>query len=294
MSNFLNVLPDLVIAPSSKIGWRIRLLTAKLDGSLFYISWPDFLRLLVPSRLKSKDHSSTVGPVKKVREEGSLVLWNTPLGEFWGRDSDGAALSFLLKEQLLGHAYQRGPVAVRSGDIVFDVGSHLGTFTRFALQSGARRVVAFEPESINIACFKRTFQKEILQGQVVLVEAAAWETPGILTLGCADPNDHCASGKGSVVCLRSQKDAPSVSAVTIDDVAQRLTLDRVDFLKLDIEGAERHAIRGGRHVISHFRPRMAICIYHRPDDPTIIPREVLDCRRDYQVFSDDLCQAYFC
>jgi FkbM family methyltransferase len=50
---------------------------------------------------------------------------------------------------------------VESGDVVIDVGGHLGTFTRFALDHGARQVVGLEPEPRNVACFRRTFDREI-------------------------------------------------------------------------------------------------------------------------------------
>ena len=63
---------------------------------------------------------------------------------------------------------------MREGDVVIDVGADLGTFTRIALQRGARLVIAVEPDPVNAACFLRAFAKEIADGRVRLVEAAAW------------------------------------------------------------------------------------------------------------------------
>src|SRR3970282_768542 len=93
------------------------------------------------------------------------VLWGTPMGAFWGRPNDAPLLGGLVLEQLFWSIYQREPVAVREGDVVFDVVSHLGTFSRFALDRGARRVVAFEPEPVNVACYQRTFHQEIAAGR---------------------------------------------------------------------------------------------------------------------------------
>src|SRR5262249_32601828 len=62
----------------------------------------------------------------------------------------------------------------------------------------------------------------------------------------------------------------SISVLRIDDVVDQLGLSRVDFLKSDIEGAERHALVGAQKTLQKFGPRMALCIYHLPDDPEVI------------------------
>lgn len=61
---------------------------------------------------------------------------------------------------------------------------------------------------------------------------------------------------------------------TIDKLVSELKLERVDFIKMDIEGAEQKAIFGARETLARYRPRMAICVYHLPDDPVTIPKLV--------------------
>ena len=64
----------------------------------------------------------------------------------------------------------------------------------------------------------------------------------------------------------------TVRAVTLDDdMIGELKLDRVDFIKMDIEGAERHALTGARRLLAAHKPRLAICIYHEADDPEVVP-----------------------
>jgi hypothetical protein len=63
-------------------------------------------------------------------------------------------------------------------------------------------------------------------------------------------------------------------ATTIDRIVCDLSLPKVDFIKMDIEGAERRAIPGSARTVASFRPRMALCLYHLPDDPEVIPAAV--------------------
>ena len=82
-------------------------------------------------------------------------------------------------------------------------------------------------------------------------------------------------------------------AVTLDEVVHELKLDRVDFIKMDIEGAERHALAGARKLLAAHKPRLAICIYHAPDDAEAVPRAVFAANNSYETFTRGGFQAYF-
>jgi FkbM family methyltransferase len=266
--------------PTSSFEWRAHLIRLKLRGLLPRAAWSGLLFLPQPEqRLRQAWDVSTRFVKEKARgEEPCPVLWETQAGDFWGRENDFSELGIVFDEQFILHIYEQGPVAIQSGDVVFDGGSHLGAFTRFALMRGAGLVVAFEPDPINIACYKRTFQQEMEAGRVVLVEAALWEAPGTLDFTTAHR-----SGSGTVHPAGESPPHHLVPATTIDETVARLRLDRLDFIKMDIEGSERHALRGGRESISRFAPRMAICVYHLPDDPVVIPEEVRAARPPYQM-----------
>ena len=270
------------------VQWRTHLISLKTQGLLPRASWPDVLYRPRPQERFAREWyvDPILVEVKLHGEEPCAVLWETSLGDFWGRESDLFPLRAVVWEQYRRKIYERGPVAIRKGDVVFDVGSHLGAFTRFALQHGAGLIVAFEPEPTNIACYKRTFQQEIADGRVILVEAALWEAPGTLDF---TTGQH--SGAGSVHPVEGSS-AHLVPATTIDETVARLKLDRLDFIKMDIEGSERYALRGGRQSIARFSPRMAICIYHKPDDPQAVPQEVFAARAAYRMVTSPEV-AYF-
>ena len=268
-----------------EIDTRLWFLQLKLRGDVPQLGWIESLRRVGPEWTR-RDRFD----VARAAGRGAApcpVLWETPLGRFWGGERDGRELDLLTLEQGVGDIYEQRSVTVRDSDVVMDVGAHLGTFTRVALQRGARVVVAVEPNPVNIACLERTFAREIAAQRVRLVKAAAWHSPGSLTFEFGD-----SSQMGHVGADATDKSV-QVRAVTLDRLLDELKLDRVDFIKMDIEGAERHALAGARRLLATHRPRLAICIYHTADDRDVIPRVVRSANSGYETFTRGGFQAYF-
>ena len=65
----------------------------------------------------------------------------------------------------------------------------------------------------------------------------------------------------------------------IDD----LGLDRLDFIKLDIEGAERRCLEGARKTIEAYHPGLAVCAYHLQDDLLALSDFVRSLDRPYDM-----------
>jgi FkbM family methyltransferase len=60
--------------------------------------------------------------------------------------------------------------------------------------------------------------------------------------------------------------------------------DRITFLKLDVEGAEAHAIRGARGHIADHSPALAIAAYHKPQDLWALARQIRGVNSDYSFY----------
>ena len=67
---------------------------------------------------------------------------------------------------------------------------------------------------------------------------------------------------------------------TIDNLIN----EKIDFLKLDIEGAEVDTIIGAKNTIKKYHPILAICIYHKASHWYEVPNEVLKIRNDYNIY----------
>lgn len=87
------------------------------------------------------------------------------------------------------------------------------------------------------------------------------------------------SGKGSGSKLSETGDL-DIQADTMDNLIK----EKITFIKMDIEGAERRALQGTKTHILKDHPKLAVCCYHKFDDLWRIPEQVLAVRHDYFLY----------
>jgi FkbM family methyltransferase len=228
--------------------------------------------------------ASMLGEAKLIREDkqGALELWDTLLGRLWIPKPGLYVIKHLEWEQAIEKVYDHPSVHVNNGDIVIDCGAHIGGFTRMALLAGASLVVAVEPEQKNVVAFRRNFAEALKNGKVILIEKGVWDSKGFLPLHLSTTGDsHSVS-----IPQNSGKDQ-TIELTTIDDLVSTLKLPRVDFIKLDIEGAERNALLGAKQLLKRGRPKLAVSSYHKKGDPLDICSTVWSLQSNYLVESKD-------
>jgi FkbM family methyltransferase len=218
-----------------------------------------------------------------IRTDGRFSLWSTPLGDYWVPSASKDAILYDLGEQKRNIYGSR----IRPGDIVLDAGANVGVFTRKALAAGAAKVVAIEPGPENLECLRRNFATEIASGRVVLYPKGIWDKEDVLRFAI-DPND---SAKDTFVRNIENPTYIQMAVTTIDKLVAELRLPRVDFIKMDIEGAEQKAIVGSQRTIAQYHPRMALCIYHVKGDEVMVPKLATEAYPAYQTSKTCLCGA---
>lgn len=148
---------------------------------------------------------------------------------------------------------------LRGGDVVADIGAHIGVHSlptaRRLRDLGGGTVVAFEPAADSAAALRAAAAANGLD--VTVVEAACSDGPGNHVLHAdhryspADAGVRSLHGRGPAV--------QQVRAVRFDDWVSGSSagrrLDRLDVVKLDVEGHEAAALRGMRASLARWRPR---------------------------------------
>ena len=212
------------------------------------------------------------------KDPAGYLLVETPRGRWWIPEGNEYVLPFNLAEQAR-EVYGTGEHAVRAGDIALDCGANIGDWTRVALDHGARLVVGFEPAPENIESYRRNFQDEIAAGRVVVVPKGVWDKDDILLLK-RDPHNSAAD---SFVMLSDGTPGVQAPLTTIDKAVAELKLGRVDYIKMDIEGAEARALAGARETLRRYHPRLSIAAEHNANDEVRIPEVVRSLAPGYHM-----------
>lgn len=146
--------------------------------------------------------------------------------------------------------------------VVVDVGAHAGQFTKlFARLAADGRVYAVEPGSYARAILRAAVWVRRLDN-VAIVPAALGAESRLEILNIP------VKASGAVGFGLSHFGAPEtrwprvaselVAQTTLDDLAGSLALDRLDFIKADIEGGELRMLEGARRSLERFRPRLLV------------------------------------
>ena len=257
----------------------------KIEGRANECSWTQTLDL--PSSLATFTEAKIANEkaIRVIGRDDSLGLLQiaTTGRTFWiaarGETLDGPHLLAYLMAEQRWMASGSGGHHVKKGDIVVDVGAHVGTFTDLALAQGAAKVIQIEPDPVNVVALRRNFAKEMADGRVVLIAEGAWSSTSTLDLHIGDDN----SGMGSMVIKEQGKKVVRVPVRPLDEQLKEIGITKVDFIKMDIEGAEREALKGAAATIHASKPTLMLESYHLPDDVVVLPQVIKGIRADYQV-----------
>lgn len=175
--------------------------------------------------------------------------------------------------------YNRAETSIRpgAGDIVIDAGACFGdTALAFAAASGkGGKVYSFDPTPAH----QETFLANVARNPVL---APRIELVGRALSDVADQSLRFkVQGAGSRF---SNEGDIVVTTETIDRFVEQGGLKRVDFIKMDIEGAERSALAGARRTIERFKPKLAISVYHSIEDLLTIPHLIRTMNPGYKLF----------
>lgn len=154
-----------------------------------------------------------------------------------------------------------------------DCGAFNGNDSRkfFALSSENSKAVVFEPDSYNMEIVKKNLSE--YGNRVLYIEKGLLDTEKKVYFNEGDGSASSVSSSGTVELLCTTLDA---SLMDVDC--------KVSFIKMDIEGSELDALKGGEKIIKRDKPVLAICVYHKPEDIIDIPLYLKNLNLGYKFY----------
>ena len=165
-------------------------------------------------------------------------------------------------ETLIGDVQTAADLGAYNGDTVRELKSY---------RPDVKTVYAFEPDRRNFRKLSE-YANATDSPKVIPVNAAAWSEDTTLSFADSGNRNSGAFAKGKQI---------EVNALSLDSV---LGNSRVDYVKYDVEGAEKEAIIGSEKVILNHRPTLLVSAYHRSEDIFALALQINALCPDYRLY----------
>lgn len=205
--------------------------------------------LMMPSGMRNAYLHSHPN-IRKAAPPGMRFIFDHYLGRF----SVHIDTQFKVERVMWTGRFEEGLVEliqkrVRPGDVCFDIGGNVGAVTLPLADAvgPAGSVHTFEPEPRNFVRLSNNLAlNPSIQRQVTLNQLGLSDEAGALYWS-EDPGNP---GNGTLGATGEQE----IRVTTLDAYCEEMSVARIDFMKVDVEGMELQVFRGGEKSLRTFRP----------------------------------------
>lgn len=171
-------------------------------------------------------------------------------------------------------------VKAEKGDVVVDGGACYGDTALYFAHNTQSKVFSFEFLDENINIFNKNMDlNPKYKDYVTLV-------PKPLSKVSGEKLYAISNGPGTSVTKQYKDGAKEFETISIDDFVAQNRIEKIDFIKLDVECSEEAVLRGAIKTIRKFKPKLAICVYHKEDDLWTIPQLIKEILPEYKLYLD--------
>lgn len=167
-------------------------------------------------------------------------------------------------------------ITFQDQEVMVELGSNDGeTLKEFlALCPNYSCIYCFEPE---VACIPPLEGLQKSNKNVYLIKKGAWSSTQVLTF-CSDAG---ANGSSHISeDFQSGQNVYQIEVAAVDDVVK----EKITYMKMDVEGAELEALKGAQKQIQENKPKLAVSVYHKPEDLLQIPRYLKSLVPEYKFY----------
>ncbi len=163
-----------------------------------------------------------------------------------------------------------------------DLGAYNGDTAREIAEYSPilKGIYAFEPDQRNFRKLSEYAATEE-RFKVLPFNLAAWNKAETLTFG-AEGNRN--SGVGQALVNGKTAKFTEAAADSLDNIVAESDAPRIDYVKFDVEGAEKEALEGCYKTIERFSPALLISVYHRSEDIFALPLQLAERFPDYKLY----------
>ena len=177
------------------------------------------------------------------------------------------------REDGKGQYFEPGFLSYGKDEILIDAGCcNLETSLAFKKYcKDIKKIYAFEPDQ---ACYEACLvrKEETSFSEVEILPFATWSERTELRFAATNDCASCICENGNV----------RIPAVPIDEAIAHT--DKITMIKMDVEGAELETLKGARKTIQQDKPKLAVCIYHKPEDIVEIPLYIKELVPEYKLY----------
>jgi FkbM family methyltransferase len=179
------------------------------------------------------------------------ILWSPQLAAWFCPENEASI-------ELMLHEADYEPVEwveLSEGDVFLDIGAFVGWHSIRAsrLVGSSARIISLEPDAAN----RRQLEKNLTLNNVTnctVIPLAAWSKSGVNLGWFTEKSPDCCRVEENPLSI-------GIKTTTVDDLAEELQLDRLNWIKMDIEGGEVEALTGAEKTLRRLRPWLFVEIH---------------------------------
>ncbi len=155
--------------------------------------------------------------------------------------------------------------------ICIDAGAYNGDTAREIAQrcNNMKTTYCLEPDAKN---YKKLLSYAENDTRIIPLNCAAWNENKTIDFGI--------DGNRNSNLFNVSKKSTKINARKIDDICNK----HIDYIKYDVEGAEKYAIEGSSETIKNYSPDMLVSLYHRNEDIFSIPLQIHKMNPEYKLY----------
>jgi FkbM family methyltransferase len=179
------------------------------------------------------------------------ILWSPGLAAWFCPENEASI-------ELMLHEADYEPVEwveLSEGDVFLDIGAFVGWHSIRAARivGPSAHIISLEPDATN----RRQLENNLALNNVTnctLIPLAAWSKSGVDLGWFTEKSPDCCR-------VEENRASTGIKTITVDDLAADLRLDRLNWIKMDIEGGEVEALKGAEKTLRKLRPLLFVEIH---------------------------------